>query len=80
VTVAWITLGRIARRLKAIALAADRIREGDILTVMPGAKGEGEMAHLCGAHGQMVSSLREQQANLEAENARLAARPRGPEV
>jgi hypothetical protein len=78
----WFAAAKFARRLRAIGTAANRIREGDVLTVLPRPPGEGEMAQMCGALGDLVEDLRAKQATLAAENARLAeqARERKSEI
>lgn len=55
---AWWAAGRISRRLRSVAAAAERIRAGDVLAVLPSARGEGELAHLCAALGALVEDLR----------------------
>ena len=69
----WVLAGRHARRLRSMRAAAERIREGDILAVLPRPKGESEMAAMCGALGDLVEDLRAQREQLTTENARLAA-------
>ena len=73
IVVSWLSAGRIARRLHSIGMAADRIRQGDILTVMPIPRGEGEIATLCGSLGTMVDDFRKKQEALTEENERLQA-------
>jgi HAMP domain-containing protein len=72
-TVSWIAAGRLARRLHGIGAAAERIRQGDVLTVMPRPRGESEIAHMCGALGDMVDDFRKKQETLEAEKLRREA-------
>jgi HAMP domain-containing protein len=55
---AWIFAGRLSRRLRSLATAAGRIQAGDVLTVLPSGRGEGEMEQVCGALGRMVEDLR----------------------
>lgn len=55
---AWVFAGRISRRLRSVAAAAERIREGDVLAVLPSARGEGELEHMCTALGGLVEDLR----------------------
>ncbi len=74
VIAAWLGAGATARRLRTIRLAANRIRTGDVLTVMPRPRGESEMDNLCHALGDMVDELRAKQEQLSTENARLQAR------
>ena len=72
----WIIAGRHARRLRSVRAAADRIREGDILAVLPHPPGISETSRMCGALRDLVEDLREKQEKLTTENARLAARVR----
>jgi methyl-accepting chemotaxis protein len=72
----WIIAGRLARRLHIIGASAERIREGDILSVLPRPKGDSELARMCAALGNMVDDLRAKQETLAAENVRLAAKTR----
>ena len=67
VIVSWFATAPIARRLRTIGIAADRIREGDVLTVMPSPGGDGELARMCGALGEMVDELRAKQEAAEAQ-------------
>ncbi len=55
---AWILAGRHARRLRSVAASAQRIREGDILAVLPHPAGESELSRLCRAVGGLVEDLR----------------------
>ena len=48
----------IARRLQGMRAAADRIRGGDVLTVMPRHPGESEVSMMCDAVGNLVEQLR----------------------
>ena len=73
---AWIIAGRHARRLRSVRAAAERIQEGDILTVLPHPKDKSELAAMCGALDDLVEDLRARQEKLLAENARLAAQLR----
>ncbi len=63
----WISAHHLAQRLRSIGRSADRIRSGDILTVMPLPRGEGEIAVLCDALGRMVVDLRAQSNHAAAE-------------
>jgi HAMP domain-containing protein len=58
VVVSWISAGRLSRRLRGMGRAADRIRDGDVLTILPRPKGDGELARMCGAIGDLVEDLR----------------------
>lgn len=68
----WLAAGRHARRLRAMAAAAHRIRTGDVLAVLPGPRGEGEIDLMSGALGELVEDLRAQRETLIRENTRLA--------
>ena len=72
--VSWIAAGRLARRLRGIGAAADRVRDGDVLTVMPRPPGESEVARMCRALGEMVEDFRKKQDALETEKRRREAR------
>ena len=76
---AWVIAGRHARRLRSVRAAAERIHEGDILSVLPSPKGESEFAAMCRGVGDLVEDLRAKQEKLIAENARLAAKNRDNE-
>ena len=69
----WLFCARLERRLRAIATAAGRIGDGDVLTLMPRPQGDSELARTCAALGEMVGKLRQRQDLLETENARLGA-------
>ena len=58
VAVSWIAAARLSRRLRSVRLAADRIRGGDVLTVLPRPSGEGELARMCGSLNDLVEDLR----------------------
>ncbi len=72
--VTWIVSSRLERRIRAIATAAHRIGEGDILTLLPQPSGDTELDRTCVALGDLVEKFRRRQDTLETENARLAAR------
>lgn len=72
VLLSWWAAGKFARRLRAIGIAANRIREGDVLTVMPRAHGDSEMSRMCGALGEMVDELRAKQDARSAESGKPA--------
>lgn len=74
IVLSWLIAGRIVRRMAAVATAAERIRRGDILTLIPRPAGSGEVQAMCGALGDMVDDFREKQEKLTADNDRLAAR------
>jgi hypothetical protein len=75
-TGSWIVAGRMVRRMRTIAAAATRIREGDILTVLPRPRGDSELAQMCAALDDMVDDFRAKQETLAAKNAQLAAEAR----
>jgi hypothetical protein len=70
----WVIAGQHARRLRSLRGAAERIREGDILAVLPRPKGDSEMALTCGALGDLVEDLRAEKEKLKTDNARLTKR------
>lgn len=72
--VTWIVSARLERRFRAIAAAAQRIGEGDVLSLMPQPSGTTALDRTCAALGDLVEKFRRRQDVLEAENARLAAR------
>lgn len=63
----WVIAGRFARRMAAITAAAHRVREGDVLTVMPQRHGNSELARMCGALDAMVETLRRESAENSTE-------------
>ncbi len=76
--VSWFVAGHVARRLRAIGLAAHRIQGGDILTVMPRARGDGEYARMCRALDAMVEDFRARQAPSGTHAHPDRTPPRGP--
>jgi hypothetical protein len=74
VGMSWLLAGRLARRFRAIGASARRIGTGDILAVLPQARGRGDLPNMCAELGGMVDKLRGRQEELEADNTRLAAR------
>ena len=58
----WLAAGQISRRMRNLAIAADRIREGDVLTVLPRPQGELDLERMCHSLGDLVESLRQQKA------------------
>lgn len=54
----WAVAGRHARRLRSLRASADRIREGDVLAMMPSSRGTDEIDRLSGALGSLVETLR----------------------
>jgi HAMP domain-containing protein len=54
----WFGAARISRRMRSISSAADRIREGDILTVLPRPRGELDLEQMCNSLGNLVEDLR----------------------
>ncbi len=59
VVVSWISAGRFSRWLRSMRLAAERVRGGDVLAVLPRPPGDGEVARMCDAVGELVQELRE---------------------
>ena len=72
----WLFAAQLARRLRAIATAADRIRTGDVLALMPRPESPQELAQACRALGHMVEDFRQKNARLE--NASVPVPPRAP--
>lgn len=70
IVLGWFAAAKIARRLRSIGLAANRIREGDILTVLPRPPGDGEVARMCSALGDMVDDFRAKQDAAAAERTK----------
>lgn len=70
---AWIAAGRTARRLRAIGVAAHRIRGGDVLALLPRPHGADEIAGMNRALDTFVEDMRARQATLIADRDRLAA-------
>ncbi len=58
VIAAWVLAGRLTRRLHSITAASQRIREGDILAVLPHPADESEVSRMCRAVGGLVEDLR----------------------
>ncbi|MES2692193.1 MAG: cache domain-containing protein [Verrucomicrobiota bacterium] len=54
----WLLVSRHAWRLRSVRASAERIHEGDILTVLPRPPGDSELAKMCGALGDLVEDLR----------------------
>jgi len=57
----------ITRRLRAIASASDRIREGDVTSLVPSFRDESEMARMASSLGRMVEDLRTRNETLTEE-------------
>ena len=66
VIVSWISAGRLSRRLRGMTLAAQRIRDGDVLSILPRPQGDGELARMCGSVGHLVADLREKAREQDA--------------
>lgn len=56
--VSWVFAGRTVRRLDSVGAAASRIRNGDILAVIPQPRGTAEIDRMCGAVSELVEQLR----------------------
>jgi HAMP domain-containing protein len=67
VVLTWVFTGRLARRLRAVATAADKIRQGDILSLIPQPAGADEVQTMCTALGGMVEDFRKKQEDAEAK-------------
>jgi PAS domain-containing protein len=63
--------GRLVRPLRAIAGAADRIRQGDAAATIPVHQGHDEVAVLSDSLSSLVSTLNGQKAELSTLNAQL---------
>ncbi|MEY2880802.1 MAG: hypothetical protein RLZZ15_3182 [Verrucomicrobiota bacterium] len=61
-TASWFAAARHARRLNALATAARRIRQGDVLSLLPSPRGDDELARMSGELGALVEDLRAKQA------------------
>jgi HAMP domain-containing protein len=59
--VTWLISGRFVRRLRAYTAAADRMREGDVLTVLPRGRSTDEFGRMGDALGALVETLRTSQ-------------------
>jgi hypothetical protein len=59
---AWFAADPFVRRIQGMRAAAVRIREGDVLTVMPRHAGESEVSTMCDAVGDLVEQLRAESA------------------
>jgi HAMP domain-containing protein len=70
----WFFAWRLTRRLHAMAAAADRIRGGDILSVLPLPRSQDEFGQMSAALGEMVDGLRQRQEGTERDCRRLEAR------
>jgi HAMP domain-containing protein len=75
VILSWVVVMRLNRPMRAIARAADRIRAGDILSLIPRYH-DGDAGRLSTALGDMVDAFRAKEEQLEADNAQLEARMR----
>jgi hypothetical protein len=73
---AWIGAGQHVRKLRSVRAAAERIREGDVLSVLPPPADQSEIAHMCRALGDLVEDLRAKNQAFSAENTRLRKQPR----
>jgi HAMP domain-containing protein len=54
----WLISGRFVRRLDAYTAAADRMRDGDVLTVLPRSRSTDEFGRMGDALGALVETLR----------------------
>ena len=55
---AWLTTARITRRLRVVTASADKVREGDIFTVMPRPTGADELSQMNRALDDLVEDFR----------------------
>lgn len=65
VVASWVFAARIARRLHAVGAAAQRIRLGDVLTLLPHAGNDHELTRMCQELDAMVEDFRAKQAKLD---------------
>jgi HAMP domain-containing protein len=56
--VVWFFFTPLARRMRGIKTAADRIRQGDVLTVMPQPRDQTELSAMCHSLGALVEEFR----------------------
>lgn len=68
---AWRSAGKLARRLAAVATAARRIRQGDVLTVIPLQHGDSEIEKMCGAVGELVEDFRRKEEKVAAAQPKV---------
>jgi hypothetical protein len=71
----WLFVTPFVRRLQGVRAAANRIRDGDILTVMPRHQGGTEMSAMCESLGTLVEDLRAQQPKPPVEPPSSATPP-----
>lgn len=55
---AWFLAAPHARRLRSVRASAERIQEGDVLTVLPSPKDNSELSQMCQALDALVEDLR----------------------
>jgi HAMP domain-containing protein len=67
----WLVAARLARRLALVAAAANRIRDGDVLAVIPLPHGDSEMEKMCGAVGELVEDFRQKEEKQKASEPRV---------
>jgi hypothetical protein len=70
----WFFFTPFVRRLRGVKASADRIRKGDILTVMPQHHGQTELSEMCSSLGALVEDLR-QKKPAAAEPPTVEQRP-----
>lgn len=75
---AWFVASRHVRRLRAIGAAAQRVREGDILAVLPRPTDDSELSRMCRSVGDLVEDLRARPPASSPENAPAAASRQTP--
>lgn len=75
---AWIAAGRHVRRIRSIGAAAHRIREGDILAVLPRPADDGELSRMCRSVGDLVEDLRARHSMTSPEPAPSPETPKTP--
>ncbi|GAB1544484.1 hypothetical protein NUACC21_71600 [Scytonema sp. NUACC21] len=67
----WLLTNRILNPILAIAAAADRIRSGDVKVKIPVVRGQDEVAILSGSLINLLTTLKDHQAELQTLNEQL---------
>jgi HAMP domain-containing protein len=75
---AWIAAGRHVRRIRSIGAAAQRIRDGDILAVLPRPADDSELSRMCRSVGDLVEDLRARHPPSSPESTPAPGTPHAP--
>ena len=78
IAVSWAVGAQLTRRMRSVALAADEIRSGNVLAVLPQPRGEGEVDRMCEALGDLVEDLRAKQKKEPAAETPASDPPPAP--